>query len=537
MSTRKGRGRLALFIAAGGLLAGLVTPAAALADGHESQPKPCLMPDTPGGDWLSYGHDPANTRTQESEQTIAPTAAATLSPAWVFSTASQGDTGSLDSTPVEAGGCVYTATTSARVFALNAADGKPVWSTTLPVAAAGLGGAIVGSPAIEGRNLYVLVNQNGDGVHGPYVADLDRATGQVIWESAPIATQVGYYTNASPEVYNGLVFVGFSPPEGEPGGQGGFALVDAGTGGVVMVTTTVSPADQRQGYAGGGIWSTPAYDPRTEYAYVGAGNPYSKTVEDPHTNAILKIDLDRERSTFGQIVGYYKGNVDQYAQALQALSQTPACAETAGQNVGVDNPVCGQLDLDFGAAPNLFASGNGRLLVGDLQKSGVYHVAYADDMSPDWSTIIGASCQLCNAASPATAGGSVYAVGTPGGVLSALGQRAGQLEWASPVLDGVHYQSISTADGVVYTTDGDGFLDAFSAATGAALLRRPMAADTGSSMVNFTSAGVAVADHTVFVAGSGGGGAIVGGFVSSSTTDTGSSGYLIAYRPTSSPVP
>lgn len=491
---------------------------------------PCSSSAVRGGDWTSYGGDDANSRSQPQERSLPPAVAASLSPAWVFSTATHHDAGVLDSTPVESGGCVFVGSSTGRLYAVDARTGTLVWSYRAPVATGDLGGDLVGAPAVVGDLVVVLVNQAGDGDHGPYAVALDRATGARVWRSAPIVTDDGYYTNAGAAVFDGLLFFGFSPPEGAAAGQGGFALLDARTGKVRAVTDTVSPAHQRKGYAGGGIWSTPAYDPAGGYAYVGAGNPYSKQIEDVHTNAILKVDMDPGRSTFGKIVGSYKGNVDQYTSTLQALTQTPACASTADQNFGVDNPVCGQLDLDFGAAPNLFRAPSGRLLVGDLQKSGVYHVAFADTMGKDWTALVGASCQVCNAASTATHGSSVLAVGTPAGLMTALAKRGGAVDWTSPVLDGVHYQSVSTADGVVYTYDGNGFLDAFDAATGVPVLRRPVSADVGTSAANLSSAGVAIADHTVFVAASGGVGAITGGFAGSGGPDLPAGGYLVAYR-------
>ena len=495
--------------------------------------QPCSSSAVPGGDWASYGHDNANTRNQPREHALSPTTAATLSPSWVFSTAAHGDTGVFNSTPVESGGCVFVGSSTGRLYALDARTGQVVWSYRAPVATVGLGGTLVGAPAVVGDLVVVLVNQAGDGTRGPYAVALDRSTGTPVWRSAPIVTGDGYYTNAGAAVLDGLLFFGFSPPEGAADGQGGFALLDARTGAVRALTTTVSPAHQEQGYAGGGIWSTPAYDPRGGYAYVGAGNPYSKQIEDVHTNAILKVDMDPARATFGKIVDSYKGNVDQYTETLQALTRTPACAETADQNFGADNPVCGQLDLDFGASPNLFRDPKGRLLVGDLQKSGVYHVAFADTMGKDWAALVGASCQLCNAASTATDGSSVFAAGTPGGSMTSLAAPSGTVGWSSPVLDGIHYQSVSTADGVVYTFDGDGFLDGFDAATGLPVLRRPVSLDVGDSAANLSSAGVAIADHTVFVAASGGGGAITAGFAAAGMPNAPASGYLVAYRPTS----
>ena len=114
--------------------------------------------------------------------------------------------------------------------------------------------------------------------------------------------------------------------------------------------------------------------------------------------------------------------------------------------------------------------------------------------------------------------------------MTALGQQGGAVGWSSPVLDGVHYQSVSTADGVVYTLDGNGFLDAFAAATGLPVLRRSVSLDVGDSAANLSSAGVAVADHTVFVAASGGGGAITAGFAAAGVPNLPGSGYLVAYR-------
>jgi hypothetical protein len=242
----------------------------------------------------------------------------------------------------------------------------------------------------------------------------------------------------------------------------------------------------------------------------------SKTVEHRNTNAILKIDVDRDRPTFGTIVAAYKGNVDQYDATLQTLSQLPTCSVSeVNATWPLDDPVCGQLDLDFGASPNLMTDASGQLLVGDLQKSGTYHVAHAGDMSPAWATTVGGTCQACNAASSAYDGSAVYVVGTPGGALWSLNAKDGSRNWVTPVADGTHYQSVSTADGVVWTVDGNGFLDGWSAADGSVLVKRPMSADVGGATVSLTSAGVAIADHSVFAA----------------TSDPSmGTGYLVAYR-------
>jgi outer membrane protein assembly factor BamB len=204
---------------------------------------------------------------------------------------------------------------------------------------------------------------------------------------------------------------------------------------------------------------------------------------------------------------------------LQALSQTPACQVSADPSVPdpLDDPVCGQLDLDFGAAANLFKNSSGTELVGDLQKSGVYHVANAATMKPAWTALVGASCQACNAASTAFDGSSIQGVGTPGGAAFSLARDTGATNWLSPIGDGIHYQSVSTADGVVWTVDGQSNLDAFDAATGAPLLRRPLSVDAGAPVANAGSPGVSIAEHAVFAAAGG------AGYVSTT-------GFVIAYR-------
>ncbi len=468
-------------------------------------PPPCSAAD-PGGAWASYGHDPANTRAQPDEQQLGPGAVGSLAPAWSVTT-----DGGLQSTPVVSGGCVYVGTSTGLVLALDARDGHEVWRHQVQVGTAGQGGALVGAPAVDHGRLIVLVS---DTDH-PYALALDAHTGEPLWRSAPLSTQPGSYTNASAAVWHGVVVAGWSPTEGDSASQGGAALIDAHTGRTLATVYTIPPQDQAKGYAGGGIWSTAAFD-GNGYAYLGAGNPMSKTQEHPHTNAILKVDVDRDRPTFGTVVAAYKGNVDQYDATLQVLSQQPVCAASElNAQWPLDDPACGQLDLDFGASPNVMTDASGRLLVGDLQKSGTYHVAHAGDMSPAWQTLVGGTCQACNAASTAYDGSAVYVIGTPGGLLSSLDATTGARRWAAPVADGAHYQSISTAAGVVWTVDGNGFLDAWSASDGSVLLKRPIGADVSAPTTSLTSAGVAIADHTVFAA----------------TSDPSmGTGYLVAYR-------
>jgi polyvinyl alcohol dehydrogenase (cytochrome) len=479
---------------------------------------PCTTAPTGGGQWPMYGHDLANTRTQPEEAGLGPSAVAQLAPSWVFSTASTGDETGFNSTPVVDDGCVYVASFGGTAYALDARSGHVVWQRKLEAPNPGSGGADVGAAAIYGKAVIYLVDE----FTAPYAIALNKSTGAVIWKSAPFAppltssvAQAGSYANSSPIIAGAYILSGWSPPEGDPTASGGFALINAKTGEVVKETPTIPASAQEEGYAGGGMWSTPAVDPKTKYAYWGAGNPSSKEKQYRTTDAILKIDVNPRRATFGQIVASYEGNVDQYTQTLQELSHSPACEASNNEEVPypLDDPVCGQLDLDFGAAANLFTTASGTKVVGDLQKSGVYHVANAATMTPVWSTIVGPSCFACNADSTAFDGGSVYGVATPGGDMFSLDRSSGSLGWVGPIADGTHYQSVSAADGVVWTVDGDSDLDGFEASTGVPLVRRPLSADAGAPVANLTSSGVAIAEHELVVAAGGASYAAAPGYV------------------------
>jgi len=493
------------FCLAAALVAATAAAVPVLATEH-AVAAPCSTRDA-GGSWPSYGHDTTNTRTQPAETTLTPAPGTGLAKKWSFPTV-----GNVQSTPVVSNGCVYVTTDAGEIYALDAATGAKVWEHTLPPTTPGaIGGVIPGSPAVVGAQVIVLVSQDS----APYALSLDARSGAVKWQSAPVNTQPGVYTNASAAVHDGILVFGYSPPEGDDGGQGGVALLDAEDGNFLKDVPTIPPADQG-GYSGGGIWSTAAFD-NNGYAYVGAGNPFSKTQAHPHTDAILKIDVDKVRSTFGQIVGYAPGEVDQYSSTLQQLQTTPVCAAstTNGLTWPLDDPFCGQLDLDFGASPNLVPDGHGGLLVGDLQKSGEYHAADAATMKPTWATVIGGSCAVCNAASTAYDGTAIYAVGTPGSAMWSLNPTTGAVNWGSPVADGVHYQSVSVANGVVYTSDGNGFLDEFSAATGQPIAKQAIDADVSDSAGGLSSSGIAIADHELVVGVANAG--------------AGTAGYVIAY--------
>lgn len=519
--------RIALALAVVVALAG-----AGLTAGANDLPKEailgCADPTHEGGEWRSYGGDLRNTRSQPAETVIGADNVLSLTPEWTFNPNDVDPAGgAFSNTPVVADGCVYVASNTGVVMSLNADTGAHNWTQRFRGQGQTLlGGVIVGSPVVADGMVFVGVSDPGV----PYVAAMDQATGELLWTSVvtgwieedsygyhPDTVQNNVLINASPLYYDGMIFQGFAGNEGGAPARGGFAILDAsracqptsgivcetpadgGTGGSVLAHTyAITDEEYEAGYRGASVWCTAAIDLETKYVYACGGNPASKRIEARYANALLKIDGDPRRETFGDIVDAYKGNVDQY---FPGLDRQPACDAFGEELVVVWSIPCLQLDLDFGASPNLFTDRVGRTVVGALQKSGVYHTVHTDNMQMEWTQIVGTPCVSCNAASTAIDDERVFIGATLPGQMIAVDRLQGRYRWASPLLDGIHFYSTSYANGVVYTMDGFANLRAFDAATGVPLAVLPISQAVGGPVADAgNSSGVAIARNTVYAA-------------------------------------
>jgi polyvinyl alcohol dehydrogenase (cytochrome) len=502
----------------------------------------CGPTGVPGGEWRGYGGDYRNTRTQFREKSIAAADVPLLTPAWTFSTVKAGGAGDITGTPSVADGCMYVGSSRGWVFSVNADTGKLVWKRKLPY-----GGGVNSSVTVATRTVLVGVEPPcrkakppcaqptrftrrsvgtvfvaitrtqkfegncppGDPCEGPYVAAFDQATGKLAWVTKAIDRQPGADSYASPVVFDHTLIVGTSGGSAELGDesdryafQGSMNFIDADSGRLLKKTWTIHPPKKPDDqYAGATIWSTPAVDTQAKVAFVGTSNPFKPQAEHKYANAVIKLDVNRRSPRFGRIIGSYKGLVDNY---FPEASKLP-CYDIPGnpppyypQGAGA----CGNIDLDFGAAPNLFQDAKGRKLVGAGQKSGVYHVFDARTMKPVWKQIVGPAGALGGiVGSTANDGHSVYGpITVPGYVWSLSADRNGAYKWLGPIADGLHWgPPVSLANGVVYSVDFNGFLDAFDARNGTLLTRRPLTLG-GSGPVSPSWAGVSVARNTIYAA-------------------------------------
>ena len=488
-----------------GLCLALVTPSAAVvattaaAGGKTGK---CAPRHHAGGEWRSYGHDLANTRSQPAEKVITATVAPTLTKAFAVTASDAGGDGDFTGTPIVADGCLFMASTTGWVFAVNADTGQKVWSTHVDKDDS----QITSSPFVGDGQVFVAVGRTSK----PYVASLDERTGKVRWTTV-LDKQDGADAYASPIVFDGVLFEGVSGGSAELADeteryafQGGYVLIETRgphAGRILKKVYTVQRPAQEAEQGGATVWSTPAVDVRGKAAYVGTGNPFHPQTEAKHADAIIKIDLDRHSSHFGDIIGTYNGTPEEY----QTYTNSAPCYDIPGnpapyypQGLGA----CGDLDLDFGASPNLMQLPNGKLLVGAGQKSGYYHLVDTRTMKGVWQTPVGPPSAVGGiVGSTAYDGKAIYGPVTVGGYTWSVDRASGLPRWFSPVGDGAHWGNpVSQAGGIVYTVGLTGFLDGYDAATGLPLLHHPMGADLPGGHVAASWGGVSIARNTVYAA-------------------------------------
>ena len=508
----------------------------------------CASPSHPGGSWPSLNGDHANARHQAAGLGPDGAAPSALEPAWSFSGEAVGATGGMRSTPIVAYGCVYIGLGQGYlgdrgdVIALNADTGKVVWHAELAGSVLGLvagNGMIYATPSLGTRGEVAMpVVTDSYLPAGSFAVAFDALTGRHVWTSQRLDDGTpanGTFINASPVSFRAgdraLLFVPLAGGSGD-GARVPMYFLDAHTGRTVKRALSLPEADYREGFGGTGIWSTAAYDPATQHLYAGTADSDGHTRQHAYNNAILKIDANPRRGTFGSVVASYKG-ISEHADLDRFVGypNNPLCG--APGSVELDPPTffdtsasveCLELDFDFGGSPNLYHGPEG-LRVGALQKVGLYHSVDATNMKGAWRFLVGPGGAFMDGATAAVGPAGIYIGATPNLVYSVNGDT-GQADWATPAntgLDLFAYQPITVAADTLYTINDSGFLVAMDAASGAPLAHRSIAVDGRFQQCLGVGAGVAVARHTVYVPCDAGG-------PNDLAALPGSPGGLVAYR-------
>jgi outer membrane protein assembly factor BamB len=394
----------------------------------------------PTGDWSTYLSDRGRSGFNAAETIITRSTVGGLHAAWTARS------GAVSAEPVQAGGVVYYGSWDGVERAVDASNGKQLWSVFLgkttkstcePPSVGVASSATVGTIPVHGVPTQAVFVGGGD--HNFYA--LDAATGSVIWKRA-LGTTSTTFLWSSPLFYRGIIYEGVSSFGDCPLIRAKVVSIRA-TNGAIRHTLFTAPS----GCTGASVWGSPTVDTTTGDVYFTTGNG-GRTCREPLSVALVRASSD-----------------------LSLLSSWQVPANTIGT------------DSDFGSTPTLFTAA-GRPMVGVQNKNGIY---YAFDRrsigrGPVWQTKISkpGECPECgdgNIAPSAWDGTHLYVGGTSStikgvncrGAVDALQPANGAIVWQECMRDGPVIGAVTAVPGVIFAGEGP-FFKAFDASTGKTLL-------------------------------------------------------------------
>jgi PQQ-dependent dehydrogenase (methanol/ethanol family) len=240
-----------------------------------------------------------------------------LRPAWIFQTEVKE---SMETTPIVVNGVMYATTSFNHVYAINAKTGEQYWHYKHkmgPVTTYCCGPNNRGV-AVHGDKVYMAT------LDSKLVA-LDAKTGSLLWETQIGDPELGYSETMAPTAVNGKILIGTNG--GEYGIRGFVRAYDAETGKLVWNFDTI-PEDSVGVWAthdatgrdmhrdieaekaalkkmgdpyktlGGGVWQNPAVDLKSNRIFFVVGNPSPdldgslRPGDNLYTDSLVSVDLE-----------------------------------------------------------------------------------------------------------------------------------------------------------------------------------------------------------------------------------------------------
>jgi alcohol dehydrogenase (cytochrome c) len=219
-------------------------------------------------DWLLHGRTYDNQRYSPLQQITAANVQS-LTPVALLQT---GMTASFETTPIVVNGVMYLTTPVVNgkmmIMAVNAATGERLWEVTYNLGPFQVCcGPVNRGAAVGYGKVYVVTLDD-------HLLALDAADGRTLWNSTIADSQSGYSETMAPQIYDGMIIVGSAG--GEWALRGFVAAYDANSGRQRWRWHSTDPKSYLgDSWKTGGamLWSTPAIDPRLGLVIFSTGNP------------------------------------------------------------------------------------------------------------------------------------------------------------------------------------------------------------------------------------------------------------------------
>jgi alcohol dehydrogenase (cytochrome c) len=255
--------------------------------------------------WLSYSATLDNQRHSRLDA-IDTRNVSELELAWVWQARSLEK---FEATPLVVDGILYTVQAPNDVVALDASTGRMFWTYHHePAPEARLCcGRVNRGLAILGDTLFM-------GTIDAHLLAIDAKSGQLLWDTVVADAAQFYSITMSPNVIKDKVIIGTAG--GDMGIRGYVAAIDAKTGDEVWRFYTI-PAPGEPGNdtwsgdswreGGAAVWNAAAYDPETNLAFWGTGNPAPdwdgsmRLGDNLYSNSVVALDADT-----GDLKWYYQ---------------------------------------------------------------------------------------------------------------------------------------------------------------------------------------------------------------------------------------
>jgi alcohol dehydrogenase (cytochrome c) len=246
--------------------------------------------------WLSYSGTPLNQRYSGLTQ-ITPANVKNLQLQWIWQARSLEK---FETTALVVNGVLYTVQAPNDVVALDAETGRPYWTFAYSPAADARTccGRVNRGLAILGDTLYM-------GTIDAHLLAIDSKSGELLWKTKVANSSERYSITMSPLIVKDKVIIGTAGGDGPIRGQ--IAGFDAKTGKELWRFFTIpgpgEPGNEtwsgNSWMTGGvGVWNAGAYDPETNLAFFGTGNPApdwdgrSRLGDNLYSDSVVAIDAD-----------------------------------------------------------------------------------------------------------------------------------------------------------------------------------------------------------------------------------------------------